>query len=108
ALAGLGNNVRIVQFAGGENGNSHTGNTLMDMLMNIPELSEVFMAKTEALSGEDFEQTLMKASQLFNTLRTMQSDAPQLVDYSNEADDEEPPLPPEIEEISGENGVASS
>ena len=73
-MSGLGNNVRIVQF--GENGHSNgngkgTGNTLMDMLMHIPELSEVFRAKTEALSGEDFEKTMMRMAQLFSAMRNM-------------------------------------
>jgi flotillin len=73
AMGGLGSNVRIVQF-GGENGHSNgtgTGNTLMDMLMHIPEVSEVFRAKTEALSGEDFEKTMMRIAQLFTAIRTM-------------------------------------
>lgn len=88
ALAGLGNNVRIVQFGQDGRGNgTGTGNTLLDMLMNIPEVSQVFMAKTEALTGEDFEKTLMKAAQLFNALKTMDTDGTQLVDVSNEADD---------------------
>ena len=91
AMAGLGNNVRIVQFGqnGQGNGNGSTGNTLLDMLMNIPEVSQMFMAKTEALTGEEFEITLKKASQLFNTLKSMDNGnghAPALIDDTNEAD----------------------
>lgn len=88
AMAGLGGNVRIVQFGdkGGGAGGSATGNALMDMLMNIPEVSEMFMAKTEALSGEDFQQTLMKAAQLFNAMRDMQGSGANLIDATNEAD----------------------
>jgi len=72
ALAGLGGNVRVVDFGGGQNGNSRTGNTFMDMLLGIPEVAEVFTAKVEALSGEDFQTTLTKATSLFNTLKDMQ------------------------------------
>jgi flotillin len=99
AMAGLGGNVRIVQF--GENGKgngSGTGNTLLDMLMNIPEVSEMFMAKTEALSGEDFEVTLQKAAQLFNTLKNMETTGNNLVDIDNEAGNASP-LP--IESVTG-------
>lgn len=95
AMAGLGNNVRIVQF--GQNGGgdgSGTGNTLLDMLMNIPEVSQLFMAKTEALTGENFQITLEKAAQLFNTLRHMDSESGGMIDIDNEADT--PPLPPEV------------
>jgi flotillin len=102
AMSGLGGNVRIVQF--GENGKSNgtgTGNTLLDMLMNIPEVSEMFMAKTEALSGEDFEVTLKKAAQLFNTLKNMETSGNQLVDIDNEAGDASP-LP--IESVTGNGG----
>ncbi len=71
ALAGLGNNVRIVDFGGGMNGNGKTGNTFMDMLMNIPQLAEVFTTQVEALSGEDFEVTIQKAAMLFNAMKDM-------------------------------------
>lgn len=83
AMAGLGGNVRIVQF--GENGKG-TGNALLDMLMSIPEVSEMFMAKTEALSGEDFQQTLFKAAELFNALRNTQGAEANLIDPGNDAD----------------------
>lgn len=67
AVAGLGNNTRIVQFSG-QNG-SGTGNTLMDLLMNIPELAQVLSAKVEALSGDDLETTIKKAGALLRMLR---------------------------------------
>lgn len=104
AMAGLGNNVRIVQFGDSGNGGG-TGNTLLDMLMNIPEVSQMFMAKTEALTGEDFELTLKKASQLFNSLKTMDTESAQLIDSDNEVDiiapdveEPQPPMPPELPE----------
>jgi hypothetical protein len=51
----------------------------MDMLLNIPEVAEMFTTKVEALSGEDFEETLKKAIALFNTLRDMNTQ-PRLTD----------------------------
>jgi flotillin len=72
AMGGLGNNVRIVQFGGnGDAGNGTTGNTLLDLLMRIPDVSEMFRAKVEALSGDDFETTMKRAAELFKSLRTL-------------------------------------
>ena len=68
AMAGLGGNVRVVDLGGG-NGRGPTGNTFMDLLLNIPEVSQVFTAKVEALSGEDFEVMLGKVTRLFKTLK---------------------------------------
>ncbi|MBX3064734.1 MAG: hypothetical protein KF726_17255 [Anaerolineae bacterium] len=68
AMAGLGDNVRIVQF-GGHNGNGSSGNTLMDLLTNIPEVAEVFRTKVEALSGEDMATTVARVGSLLNALR---------------------------------------
>lgn len=76
ALAGLGDNVRIVQFGnsnGGANGHG-TGNTFMDMLLNIPEVAEVFRAKVEAMSGDDFETTVRRVGTLFAALRGEMTD----------------------------------
>lgn len=70
AMAGVGNNVRIVQFGGNGTGNGGSGNTLLDMLLQIPEVSQVFMAKVEALSGEDFEKTASRMTQLLNALKS--------------------------------------
>jgi flotillin len=79
AMGGLGSNMRIVQFGnnghGNGNGNgSGTGNTLLDMLMQVPEVSQIFMAKVEALSGEDFEKTLSRVTGLLQALKS--SDTP--------------------------------
>lgn len=70
AMAGLGGNVRVVHFAGNGNGTSGgTGNSFMDLLMNIPEVTEVFRAKVESLSGEDFETSLARVAHLFGVLK---------------------------------------
>jgi flotillin len=71
ALAGLGGNVRIVQFAGGNGNGSNgaTGHTLLDMLLSVPEVAEVMKAKVEALSGDTLENAMTKFVQLFNSLR---------------------------------------
>lgn len=77
ALAGLGNNVRMVQFSGGSgngHGNGATGNVLMDLLVNIPEVAEVFRTKVEALSGEDFEATVKRMAHLYDLLRGIEKD----------------------------------
>lgn len=73
ALAGLGGNVRMVQFSG-SNGNGATGSSFMDLLLNIPEVAETLRSKVEALSGEDFEKTLLKVAGLFNSLKTVDTD----------------------------------
>ncbi|MEQ8674021.1 MAG: SPFH domain-containing protein [Aggregatilineales bacterium] len=69
ALAGLGGNVRVVQFGNGNGENGAGGNTFMQMLLGIPEVAEMFRTKVEALSGEDFEQTINKVAKMFNVLR---------------------------------------
>lgn len=72
AMGGLGGNVRIVQFGNG-NGNGHenggSNNALLNMLMQMPEVSEMFKTKVEALSGEDFESTVERVAHLFSVLR---------------------------------------
>lgn len=68
ALAGLGNNVRMVNFSGGSANGS--GNTFMDFLMGIPEMAEVLRAKVEALSGDDIESTALRIAGMFNAIRT--------------------------------------
>lgn len=82
ALAGLGGNVRVVDFGGNGNGQGPTGNTYMDLLLSVPQVAEMFSAKVEALSGEDFEVTLARAATLFNTLRDMNTQA-ELLDETN-------------------------
>lgn len=69
ALAGLGGNVRIVQF--GDSGNGKNGNTFMNMLMDIPEVADMFRTKVEALSGQDFEKTLERVMMMFNSLKSV-------------------------------------
>lgn len=72
ALSGLGGNVRIVQFGNnGGAGNGHSGNAFVDMLLNIPEVAEMFRTKVEALSGEDFEQAIARMAQMFRSLQDM-------------------------------------
>ena len=56
ALKGMGENMEIVQFSGG-NG-SHSGNVLIDTLMGIPEMAKVIDAKTNALSGKSLQEVL--------------------------------------------------
>jgi flotillin len=79
ALAGLGNNVRVVQFGNGNGGNGSGGSssTFLNMLMEIPEVAEMFRTKVEALSGEDFKHTIDRVMTLFNVLKTVDtSDVP--------------------------------
>ena len=73
ALAGLGGNVRVVQFGNGGGSNGHNSNTFVDLLMNIPELAEMFRTKVEALSGEDFAETMTRMTQLFKSLQDADS-----------------------------------
>ena len=86
AMAGLGGNVRVVDFGGG-NGQGVTGNTFMDMLLSIPQVAELFTAKVEALSGDDFEVTLENVVSLLSKLREAGGVT------SLEADTEKPPAP---------------
>ncbi|MBW4438355.1 MAG: hypothetical protein KME04_14545 [Pleurocapsa minor GSE-CHR-MK-17-07R] len=70
ALAGLGGNVRMVNFGGnGVNGSSGNGNAFLEFLNGIPETAEVLRAKVEALSGDDFETTIVRISNLLTILR---------------------------------------
>jgi flotillin len=89
ALAGLGGNVRVVQF-GNSNGNGNgngTGNTFMDLLLNIPEVAETLRTKVEALSGEDFDRTIDRVALLFKRLQSVDSgsDAPPAVTVTTPA-----------------------
>ncbi|NDJ36226.1 MAG: hypothetical protein GYB64_16340 [Chloroflexi bacterium] len=85
ALAGVGENVKIVQFAGGNNGNSPTGATFLDVLLNVPEMATILNAKIEALGGENIEKQLAR---VISTLRELQAadDIPQLSDGAAQAD----------------------
>jgi len=64
ALAGIGNNVRIVQFGNGEQPGGQS-NALINLLRDVPELATVINAKTEALSGQSIEQVLARVAGLF-------------------------------------------
>ena len=75
ALAGLGGNVRMVQFGGSDSGGGAGGNSFLDMLMHIPEVSEVFRTKIEALSGEDFQHTVDKVLAMLNSVKGIDTDA---------------------------------
>lgn len=57
ALAGIGANMKVVQFTGAP-GSGQTGNVLLDTLMQIPELAAVLNAKSEALTGKDVTAVL--------------------------------------------------
>jgi flotillin len=70
ALAGLGGNVRVVQMGGGSGNGTGSGNTFLDMLMNIPEVAETFRTKVEALSGDDFETTMLRVARFTQALRS--------------------------------------
>jgi hypothetical protein len=59
----VGQNVRIVQFGGGQE--SGQNNALASVLRDIPELATVINAKTEALSGQNIEQVLARIAKLF-------------------------------------------
>lgn len=87
ALAGLGGNVRVVQFGNGNGDHSAGGNTFMQMLLGIPEVAEMFRTKVEALSGEDFEQTINKVAKMFHALRDVDGDMPVKVDVHHEIAD---------------------
>jgi flotillin len=76
ALAGLGGNVRMVQFSGGNGSNgSGTGSSFMDLLLNIPEVAEMLRTKVEALSGDDFATTVDRFAMLFRRLQSLESEA---------------------------------
>jgi len=73
ALAGLGGNVRVVQI--GNNGNGGGKNTFMDMLLDIPEVAEVFKAKVEALSGDDMESMLGRVTAMMKGLQGIDTES---------------------------------
>jgi len=64
ALQGVGENVRIVQFSGGEGATNNSA--LLETLKTVPELAAIINAKTEALSGENLEQVLAKIAQFIS------------------------------------------
>ncbi len=64
ALKGVGENVRIVQFSGGNGAAAGEGNALVALLQGIPEMAAVVNAKTEALSGDSLEALLERVRSL--------------------------------------------
>lgn len=88
AIGRLGENIKIVQFAGGEGGIQE--NALMKLLGGIPEFATVFNAKTEALAGMNAAELLEKAvnfvktGESFANVKTSESDKPEKVNKSDE------------------------
>ncbi len=70
AMGNIGGNVRLVQF-NGESGGS--GNSLMDLLLQVPETAAMLNAKVEALSGEDMMAQLTRVLQLLANLKVVDS-----------------------------------
>jgi flotillin len=66
ALKGIGENVRIVQFSGGE-GNGSNGNALLETLKTVPELATIINAKTEALAGEGLKELLARTAKFLSS-----------------------------------------
>lgn len=59
AMANLGSNTRIVQF-GGMPGAGSSGNALVDLMVQSPEMASQLVAKIEALTGSDINSLLGK------------------------------------------------
>jgi flotillin len=96
ALAGLGGNVRMVNF-GGNGSNGASGNSFLDFLMGIPEAAEIMRTKVEALSGDDFETMAVRISGLLNMMRSARTaDAPPAapVETTEPPKAQTPPPPP--------------
>lgn len=73
ALKGIGENVRIVQFAGGDGASQVKENALIEFLKGIPELATIVNAKTEALAGENLEGLLQKVMLLLSKEKEVES-----------------------------------
>lgn len=79
ALAGLGGNVRMVQIGNGSNGSGRS--SFMDLLLDIPEVAEVFKAKVEALSGDDIDTLFTRIAVMLRNMRELDlPDAPPKVE----------------------------
>jgi len=63
ALAGLGGNMKIVQFSSSVAGQSG-GNLLLQTLMQVPEVAAALNAQVEALSGKDVPTLLAAVAQI--------------------------------------------
>ena len=66
ARKGVGENVCIVQFGGGDQTGGGSQNALVEFLKGIPELAMVINTKTEALAGEDLEGVLQRVLNLLS------------------------------------------
>ncbi len=76
AMAGIGENVKIVQFAGGNGSGGDNSNALVNFLRDIPELAAVINAKTEALSNESLEDILGRVMNLLSSKGGSKAEAP--------------------------------
>ena len=75
----------VVDEASGNGANGHTGNSFMDLLLNIPEVAEIFKAKVEALSGDDLDVTLARIGELLDGLRQSDNGADQIAEEADYA-----------------------
>lgn len=64
SLVGIGANMKVVQFAGGDGGGGAEHNALLSTLMQIPELATVLNAKTEALADVNLGGLLQRVASL--------------------------------------------
>lgn len=71
AIAGVGEKVSIVQFAGGNEGGSQP-NALMGLLQGLPKMGAILNAETKALTGQNIEAFLERALTLVRTAGKMQ------------------------------------
>ncbi|MFH1295325.1 MAG: hypothetical protein ABIH84_01985, partial [bacterium] len=79
AIAGVGEKVSIVQFAGGNEGGSQS-NALMGLLQGLPEMGAILNAKTQALTGQNIEAFLERALTLVRTAGKMKDNSPAVVE----------------------------
>lgn len=70
AIGLIGQNIQIVQFAGGESNSQ--GNALMNLLGSIPEFTAKFNAQTQALTGSNLEELLGRVMTLLKTGNVLQ------------------------------------
>lgn len=71
AIAGVGEKVSIVQFAGGNEDGSQP-NALMGLLQGLPKMGAILNAETKALTGQNIEAFLERALTLVRTAGKMQ------------------------------------
>lgn len=95
AMAGLGGNMKVVQFGGvgsnGQGGNGHgTGNALLDIVMQMPELASVLNAKSDALTGLDLGQIIGRITKAVKGSPEALQELSQIVSTPTVEHDEEP------------------